>query len=246
MRARAGKALAFLALLPWTACAIESRPAEAALADVKRIYVDQLGGGKTSDQFRDMVIAAIQNSGLFVLTENPEHADATLKGSGDDLIFTEEHNSSDSLGLHANAGSGSSSTAMHDGVSSNSSKGIGVTDSESSRSQERHHEATGSVRLVSKDGDIIWSTTQESDGGKFRSAMADVADKIMRQLTEETRKMRDLAALARDANPQNGDVRAHRPPAGTSSNAETPQAPPPLTSPLRLGSSEQNAVSIKQ
>ena len=35
-------------------------PSEAALADVKRIYVDQLGGGKTSDQFRDMLIAAIQ------------------------------------------------------------------------------------------------------------------------------------------------------------------------------------------
>jgi hypothetical protein len=55
------------------------------------------------------------------------------------------------------------------------------------------------VRLVGKDGDIIWSTTQESGGGKFRSAMADVADKIMKQLTEETRKMRDLAALAREA-----------------------------------------------
>jgi hypothetical protein len=197
-----------IALLPIAAFAVESRPAEAALAGVTRVYVDQLGGGKTSDQFRDMLIAAMQSSGLFVLTENPDRADATLKGSGDDLIFTDEHNSSDSIGVHANAGGGSSSRALNSGVSSNQTMGVGVTDTESSRAQERRHEATGSVRLVAKDGDVIWSTTQESNGGKFRSAMADVADKIMKQLAEETRKMRDLAAVARDAaalNAQRGD-----------------------------------------
>ena len=197
--------LALIPLLPLTAFAVESRPSEAALADVKRVYVDQLGGGKTSDQFRDMLISAIQSTGLFVLTENPDHADAMLRGSGDDLIFNEEHNSSDSIGVHANAGSGSSSRSLNSGVSSNSTTGIGVTDSENSKIQERHHEATGSVRLVSKDGDVIWSTTQESNGGKFRSALADVADKIVRQLADETRRMRDLAAVARDARPQVSD-----------------------------------------
>lgn len=198
MKAPGFTVTALFVLLSLAAFAVESRPPEAALVDVKRIFVDQLGGGKTSDQFRDMLIAAIQSSGLFAITESQEKADATLKGSGDDLIFSEEHNSSDSLGIHATAGSGSSSTAMHDGVSANNTKGIGVTDSESSKSQERHHEATGSVRLVGKNGDVIWSTTQESNGGKFRSAMADVADKITKQLAEEARKMRDLAALSRD------------------------------------------------
>jgi len=207
MRLRSLVALlvALLVLVPTAVFAVESRPTEAALADVKRIYVDQLGGGKTSDQFRDMLIAAMQSSGLFVLTENPEHADATLKGSGDDLIFTEEHNSDDSIGVHANAGSGSSSRALNSGVSSNQTMGVGVTDNESNKSQERRHEATGSVRLVGKDGDIIWSTTQESNGGKFRSAMADVADKIVRQLADETRRIRDLAAVARDGSQPSGD-----------------------------------------
>jgi hypothetical protein len=200
--------LIVLTLVASAAFAVESRPSEAALADVKRVYVDQLGGGKTSDQFRDMLISAIQTTGLFVLTENPEHADATLRGSGDDLIFTEEHNSSDSIGVHANAGSGSSSRSLNSGVSSNATTGIGVTDSENSKISERHHEATGSVRLVSKDGDVIWSTTQESNGGKFRSAMADVADKIVRQLSDETRRMRDLAAAARDLRPQAGETAA--------------------------------------
>jgi len=39
---------------------------------------------------------------------------------------------------------------------------------------------------VNKDGDVIWSTTQESLGGRFRGASADVADKITRQLLATT------------------------------------------------------------
>src|ERR1700679_863970 len=86
--------LALLAtLLPTMAFGVEIRPTQAALADVKRIYVDQLGGGKTSDQFRDMMIVAIQNTGLFVLTEDATRADATLKGWGDDLIIPKRQNS---------------------------------------------------------------------------------------------------------------------------------------------------------
>lgn len=192
-------ALFLLALAaPAAVFAVEGRPVEAALADVHRIYVEQLGGGRTSDQFRDMLIASMQGTGLFVLTENPERADATLKGSGDDLIYTEERASSDSIGVRANAGGSSSSRARSTGASSSASAGVGVSDSESNRSEERKHEATGSVRLVDKNGDVIWSTTQESSGGKFRSAMADVADKIVRQLAEETRKMRDAATEARN------------------------------------------------
>jgi hypothetical protein len=189
--------------VPVVAFAVEGRPVEAALADVHRVYVEQLGGGKTSDQFRDMLIASIQSTGLFVLTENPERADATLKGSGDDLIYTEQRGSSDSIGVHANAGESSSSRARSEGVASSASAGVGISDSESSHSEERRHEATGSVRLVGKNGDVIWSTTQESAGGKFRSAMADVADKVVRQLAEETRRMRDAAAEARNRGAEN-------------------------------------------
>ena len=62
------------AMLPVLAFAADGVPQDsatgspdAALVKVKWIYVDQLGGGKTSDQFRDMMIAAIQSSGLFLL-----------------------------------------------------------------------------------------------------------------------------------------------------------------------------------
>jgi hypothetical protein len=48
------------------------------------------------------------------------------------------------------------------------------------------------VRLVSKDGDVIWSTTQESRGGKFRGSSSDVADKITRKLLEDYDRAKKL------------------------------------------------------
>jgi hypothetical protein len=73
-------------------------------------------------------------------------------------------------------------------ASSHRSVGAGITDTESSHIQDRRHEASASIRMVDSNGDVIWSTTQESSGGKFHGAMADVADRIMRQLTADVRK----------------------------------------------------------
>jgi hypothetical protein len=175
----------------WSAAGIEPAPAPPSLARVKRIYIEALGGGSESNQMRDMIITALQNSKLFLITDNSDRADATLRGSADDKIFDDEHSTSDSIGLHATSGGGSSSTSMYGtGSSSHQNSGAGITDSESSHIKERRHEASASIRLVDMNGDVIWSTTQESAGGKFRGAMADVADKIARQLTDDTRKAR--------------------------------------------------------
>jgi len=195
------KARILLAALLWLAngWSVELHPpAEASLARVRRIYVDQLGGGVVSDQMRDMIIAALQNSGLFTITENPDRADAVLKGSADEKVFNEEHHTSDSIGVHASEHSGSSSHVTF-GAGSSSEQGVsaGVTQNESSQIRERKHEAAASVRLVSADGDVIWSTTQESNGAKFRGALADVADRVARRLAEETKKAR--AAAEREA-----------------------------------------------
>jgi hypothetical protein len=180
-----------LSAFPWRAAAIEPVSAAPSLTHVRRIYMEPLTGGATSDQMRDMIITALQNSMLFIITDNQEKADATLRGSADDKIFTEEHSMSEALGLHANAGGGgASNNSMGGGSSSHQSTGASITDNESSHIQERRHEASASIRLVNEDGDVIWSTTQESSGGKFRGAMADVADKIARQLMEDTRKAR--------------------------------------------------------
>jgi hypothetical protein len=185
--------LAGLIVFPWLAASIEPMPIAPDLGLVRRIFIDQIGGGHTSDQMRDMIIAALQNSKLFVITENPDRADATLRGSADDKVYNDQHDSSESIGLHTTSGTGSgTSSSMSGTTSSHQSNGIGITDSESSHSQERRHETSASIRLVNSDGDVIWSTTQESAGGKFRGAMADVADKITRQLTEDTRKARGI------------------------------------------------------
>ena len=66
----------------------------------------------------------------------------------------------------------------------------GVGETESTNIKERKHEAMATVRLVNKDGDVMWSTTQESNGAKFRGASADVAEKITRQLTADLEWLR--------------------------------------------------------
>jgi len=194
-RPRAGGALVWLALAG-AAAAVEPGPFPVDLAHVKRIFVEPLTGGQATDQMRDMLIAAIQSSKLFLITENQNRADAILRGSSDDKVFTQEHSTSESVGLHTSTGSGTSSkNDMGGGVSSHSELGAGVTDNESSHIQERRHEASASIRLVDTDGDVIWSTTQESAGGKFRGAMADVADKVARQLSDDARKARSAHSL---------------------------------------------------
>jgi hypothetical protein len=190
MRLRTATVL--LLACPWFSAAIEPE-ATPNLARVRRIYIERLGGGSDSDQMRDMIIAALQNSKLFLITDNVERADATLRGSSDDKVFTDEHNSSESIGLHASSGSGGSvNNATGIGTSSRQNSGAGISDNETSHIKERRHEASASMRLIDSNGDVIWSTTQESSGGRFRGAMADVADKVARQLADDTRKARSL------------------------------------------------------
>jgi hypothetical protein len=157
------------------------------LLTVRRVYVDRLTGGETAAQMRDILISSLAASNLFVLTENPERADVTLRGASEDLVFTDQHTSSDSINAHANVGSGRGSSAQRAATA-----GIAMGESESEHSSERRHEATAAVRLVNKDGDVIWSTTQESLGAKFRGASADVADKITAKLKEDFDKARRL------------------------------------------------------
>jgi hypothetical protein len=165
---------------------------------VKRVYVDRLTGGETAAQMRDLVISALQNSKLFILTENPERADATLRGAAEDLIYTDAFASSEGINLHGSAssssGTGTSSrfNGAGSGFDSRSSRSatVGIGENESTNIKERRHEALATVRLVNKDGDVMWSTTQESNGAKFRGASADVADKITRQLVSDYEKMR--------------------------------------------------------
>jgi hypothetical protein len=154
------------------------------ILQVKRIYVSPLTGGAQADALRELIIAGLDSTRLFILTDNPERADAVLKGAADDKSFTDTFDSNEESGVHENAtkvNSGSTIYNKSGGVYANA----GGNTSESHHIKERKHEAYATVRLCNKDGDVIWSTTQESLGAKFRGASADVAAKIAKQLAAD-------------------------------------------------------------
>ena len=191
------KAQAPVSATPLPSPAAPDEESQESLAKVRRVYVDVLTGGNEALQFRDMIMSSLQQAKVFVITENPDRADAILKGAADDLIFTDHHDTSESLTAHANAATASGSRGRFQGSNSSQENGIEVGDSDSSHIEERKHEAFAAMRLVNKDGDVIWSSTQESLGGKFSGAAVDVAGRISRQLADDTRRARAAHAVAK-------------------------------------------------
>jgi hypothetical protein len=169
--------------------AVEPRVPDDQLLQVRRIYVDRLSGGTHAEAIRDLLIASLQNSQVFQVTENEERADAFVRGSADQQTYTEVHDSNEGvtgrLTLGRGRGGGSTRNARQtDNV------GLSIGEHESLRTQERRQDAIASIRIVLKNGDVVWSTTQESGGAKFRGASADVADKVTRQLAADLERLR--------------------------------------------------------
>lgn len=154
------------------------------LGAVRRVYVDRLTGDGGAAQMRDLLIGALQRSGRFAVTEDEKTADHFLRGAAEDLIFTDQFDSSESLNARVFSSRGNS--RARSALSGAAEAGVGQN--ESTHIRERKHEAMASVRLVTKGGDVIWSTTQESQGAKFRSASADVAEKVVKQLLTDLQK----------------------------------------------------------
>lgn len=176
------------------------------LLDVKRIYVAQLTGGAQADALRDLIIASLDSTKLFVLTDNKDRADAILKGAADDHAFTDSFDSDESISGRetiSKYGSGSGISRSGGGAGT-----LSAGDNESHHTKERKHEAYATVRLCNLDGDVLWSTTQESNGAKFRGASADVAAKIARQLTLDMDKAKRVAITPPPPHPVgNGETR---------------------------------------
>ena len=72
----------------------------AQMAGVKRVYVDRLTGGETAAQMRDLIISSLQGAKLFVVTENTDRADAFLRGAAEDLVYTDNFQSSEGVNAH--------------------------------------------------------------------------------------------------------------------------------------------------
>lgn len=178
-----------------------ARSVDVALADkllhVRRVFVDTFGDDAISKQVQAMIINALAGSKKFVITENKDKADAILKGTALEKTSQELHATSEGTSV-AGASGGHHSSVFGSSlngngtVSGSSSSGFaahaaGISDSEAST--ETINDARVAVRLVSSDGDVIWTSTQESTGAKYKGASADVADKVVKQLLRDVQKL---------------------------------------------------------
>jgi hypothetical protein len=181
--------LFFLAADPPAAVPKPTTDSPPELGTVRRIYVDVFTGGESAARMRELIMGALQRSKAFIITENEERADAILRGAAKDEAFTDRFHSSENTNARTQIGS-SSGDSLGKGISTRASRNIsgGFGDMETVDIEQRKHEATAAVRLVSPQGDVIWSTTQESGGAKFQSASEDVAERVAKQLAADYRR----------------------------------------------------------
>ena len=169
---------------------------ERRLLKVKRVYIESFGDDPISKEIQAMVISSLTESKKVIVTENKDRADAVLKGSGLEKTSQEIHAYSDSTAAGGAAGGHSGSVSgnwIHGtgSVSGSSSGGFvsrSAAISDSSLNTETIDHARVAVRLVDQNGDVIWTTTQESKGGKYKGASADVAEMVVKQLVRDIEK----------------------------------------------------------
>jgi hypothetical protein len=150
----------------------------AKLLHAKRIYVDSFGNEPINRTLQSMVIDSLRISKRFIVTENRDKADLILKGSALEQESQEIH-------------SANSSTVVA-GRTGTFGEVMGMGDSETST--ETINDAKLTVRLVSSNGDVVWSATEESKGGKYKGATADVADLVVKALLRELDRMKAAPA----------------------------------------------------
>ena len=158
------------------------------LSGVRRLYVEELVG-EGARAIRDLLAAAIHSRGLFVLVEDPAGADAYVRGSAEDLIYTDYQRYRSGINVRGAA----TSSQRESGDSNYGSASFGVGDSEDTDRRERKHEALAAVRIVLNNGEVVWAAARESNGAKFRGAAADVAHSIADDLEAAVVKARELA-----------------------------------------------------
>ena len=151
-----------------------------------------------------MIVSSLVATKRFKVTENREKADAILKGVALEKTSQELHayGESTSVGTAGGGSHGEVSGSVINGngsVSGSSSGGfiarhMGTGDS--SVHTETVNDARIAIRLVTRDGDVIWTTTQESKGAKYKGATADVADQCIKQLLRDATKLESSSVTA--------------------------------------------------
>ncbi|MBZ5573298.1 MAG: hypothetical protein LAO09_15625 [Acidobacteriia bacterium] len=167
------------------------------LLKVKRIFVDSFGDDLISKEMQSMIVSSLVETKRFKVTENRDKADAVLKGVALEKTAQELHAYGESTAVGGASGGShgeiSGSVVNGNGTISGSSSGgfiarhMGTSDS--SVNTETIDNARVAIRLVNRDGDVIWTSTQESKGAKYKGASADVAEKCVKQLLHDVEKL---------------------------------------------------------
>ncbi|HEV2426421.1 MAG TPA: PEGA domain-containing protein [Terriglobia bacterium] len=214
---------------PANAAAESATDLDAELLKVKRVYVDSFGDDAISKQLQSMVVNALNESKRFVVTENKDKADAILKGNALERTSQELHAIGEGTSVAGAAGSehGSISGSVSGDTGSISGSHSGgfiahaLGESDSQASTETINDARLAVRLVVSNGDVVWTSTQESTGAKYKGASADVADKVVKQLVRDMDRMarQQTQAPADALKPQSSPAPTERPTAPSASVA---------------------------
>ena len=146
------------------------------LLRVKRICVQNMGADVLGIQVQEMVIARLFESKRFSLTENCERADYVLKGSITERSTREFRSESEGIDFGERVQ-----------VDSSSGHAAGGT-RETLASSTAKERAAVTLRLVDKDGEILWATSQESAEGKTKGAIGAAADQAVRRFLRDIEK----------------------------------------------------------
>lgn len=156
-----------------------------ALSTVRKMCVGTIAGDEAAvAAAREFAIAGLFSARRFTLTERCDKADAVLKGAviersekrvraeGESTDFGVAHGGASVVGSTGSAGFGAARGAS----------------GESLFSSETRSSASVTLRLVNPEGTIIWAYTQDSPGGKTKSAVSDAVDRAIRQLVRDVER----------------------------------------------------------
>lgn len=156
---------------------------------VRRVCVATLSGDeKFSRQVQDMLISSLVATRRFRITENCDKADATLKGTATENREVVSRYEDEGIGFGKSAGGVHGSWNRSGGSVSGGAAGVAGQAGETLASSSVKNSTNLAVRLVNKDGDVIWATTQESTGSKMKGPAADLADRAVKQLIRDLEK----------------------------------------------------------
>jgi len=174
-----------LAALGLASSAIFAQSTNVQISSVKRICVEKFSGdeGKAA-QARDLAIASLFDLNRFSISEKCDKADAILRGT----VVEDKGQQARSESEGASIRKGSAGVSSAGGSLVGAAATLGAAGSESLSSSETKWQASVALRLVTPDGDVIWAGSQDSSGGKTKSAMSDAVDRAIKQLGHTAEK----------------------------------------------------------